>query len=102
MTRKELDKYLNVIKAHRRKVREYRNAVSKLSYGVADDYAESLEESYIKLIAKLAGDNGRWIDWYIYENDFGRRKHEAGYDGNTKPIKSTRDLLNLIEEYKRR
>jgi hypothetical protein len=102
MTRKELDRHLSVIKTHRRKVGEYRHAVSRLSDGVADDFSEGLEESYIKLVANIAGDNGRWIDWYIYENDFGRKKYEAGYDGKMKPIKNTRDLLRLIEEGKKK
>jgi hypothetical protein len=102
MTRKELDRYLKVIKTHRRMVREYRSAVSRLSDGVAIDFSGGLEEAYVKLIAELAGDAYRWIDWYIYENDFGRKKYEAGYDGNLKPIKSTRDLLNLIQEEKTR
>ena len=102
MTRKELDRYLKVIKTHRRMVGEYRRAVSRLSDGVAIDFSEGLEEAYIKLIAKLSGDTDTWIEWHIYENDFGRKKHEAGYDGNLKPIKSTRDLLNLIEEGKKR
>jgi len=102
MTRKELDRYLKVIKTHRRMVREYRSAVSRLADGIAIDFSEGLEEAYVKLVAKLAGDTGRWIDWYIYENDFGRKKYEAGYDGNLKPIKSTRDLLNLIEKGKKR
>jgi hypothetical protein len=102
MTRKELDRYLKVIKTHRRKVSEYRHAVSRLSDGVADDFSEGLEEAYIKLVTKLANDKLNWIEWYIDENDFGRKKYEAGYDGKMRPVKSTRDLLNLIEEGKKR
>jgi hypothetical protein len=102
MTRKELDRYLTVIKTHRRKVREYRHAVSQLTEGIVLDYSEDLETAYVAMISKLAGDTNSWVDWYIYENDFGRKKHEAGYDGKLKPIKSTRDLLNLIEEGKKK
>ena len=102
MTRKELDRYLKVIKTHRRKVHEYRRAVYRLADGLAFDYAQELEDAYISMIEKLAGDTSCWIGWYVYECDFGRKKHEAGYDGNLKPIKRTRDLLNLIEEGKKR
>jgi hypothetical protein len=102
MTRKELDKHLQIIKDHRAKVSMYRNAVLLLSDGVADDFSYCLECAYIKLVSELAGDTGAWIDWYINENDFGRKKYEAGYNGKMKPIKNTRDLLNLIEEGKKR
>ena len=102
MTRKELDKHLNIIKAHRNNVDNYIHAVKQLSEGIAIDYSYDIECAYIKLVSELAGDTGAWIDWYINENDFGRKKYEAGYDGKMKQIKSTRDLLDLIEEGKKR
>ena len=37
-----------------------------------------------------------WIMWHIFENDYGSKGHEAGYHGNLKPIKTTSDLLWLI------
>ena len=39
-----------------------------------------------------------WIDWFIYENDFGNRKMEAGYNNKTKQIKNASDLYRLIVE----
>ena len=102
MTRKELDKHLNIIKAHRGNVDNYIHAVEHLCEGIAIDYSYDLECAYIKLVSELAGDTGAWIEWYIDENDFGRKKYEAGYDGKMKQIKSTRDLLDLIEEGKKR
>ena len=98
MTRKELDEHLNIIKAHRSNVDNYIHAVKHLSEGIAIDYSYDIECAYIKLVSQLAGDDGNWISWYIDENDFGRKKFRAGYDGKMKQIKSTRDLLNLIEE----
>jgi hypothetical protein len=102
MTRKELDEHLNIIKAHRSNVDNYIHAIKQLSDGIAIDYSYDLECAYISLVSKLAGDTGDWISWYVDENDFGRKKYEAGYDGKMKQIKSTRDLLNLIEEGKKR
>ena len=102
MTRKELDRHFNVIKTYHRKRRAAERGLMPLTTEypcilIADD----LEDGYIKAIAELAGDKDQFIDWYIYENDFGRKKYEAGYDGKMKPIKNTRDLLNLIEEGKK-
>ena len=103
MTRKELDRHFNVIKTYHRKRRAAERGLMPLTTEypcilIADD----LEVGYIKAIAELAGDKDQWIYWYIYENDFGRKEMEAGFDGKMKRIKSTRDLLNLIEEGKKR
>ena len=65
MTRKELDKHLNIIKAHRNNVDNYIHAVKQLSEGIAIDYSYDIECAYIKLVSELAGDTGAWIDWYI-------------------------------------
>jgi hypothetical protein len=42
-----------------------------------------------------------WIDWFIYENDFGNRKMEAGY-GKMKQIKNASDLYQLIIDKNRK
>ena len=62
-------------------------------------------ESVFKLLdvavnatASALGDNSEWLVWMIYENECGRRGHEAGYDGQIKPIRTVEDLLDLIEE----
>ena len=44
------------------------------------------------------GDNGEWIDWFINENDCGRKAYEAGYEGRLRPIRTVEDLLDLIEQ----
>jgi hypothetical protein len=44
------------------------------------------------------GDTAHWVNWMVYENDCGHRGHEAGYTGNTKPIRTADDLLQLIED----
>ena len=38
-----------------------------------------------------------WIDWYIYENDFGKNKYEAGTKTTTKKITKIKDLWELIK-----
>ena len=48
--------------------------------------------------ASAIGDSaGEWLDWFVHDNDCGRRGHEAGYDGQIKPIRTVEDLLDLIE-----
>lgn len=37
-----------------------------------------------------------WIMWHILENDYGAKGYEAGNTGDLKPIKTTEDLLSII------
>ena len=37
-----------------------------------------------------------WISWYIYDNDCGKKAMKAGYHGKTKPIRTSRQLAQLI------
>lgn len=43
-------------------------------------------------------DQQEWLEWYIYDNDCGAAKMEAGYDGVVTAIKNSRDLAKLIVE----
>ena len=43
-------------------------------------------------------DQTEWIEWYIYENNCGTDKLEAGYDDKWSPIENSRDLAKLIVE----
>jgi hypothetical protein len=47
---------------------------------------------------RLLGSNYTWLDWYCWDNEMGKKGHDAGYDGNLKPIKTLDDLLDLIEK----
>jgi hypothetical protein len=55
----------------------------------------SLEFS-LKLVEGKYNDKSNWISWYIYENDWGKKEYEAGYDNNMKKICSVEDLYNII------
>jgi hypothetical protein len=39
-----------------------------------------------------------WLEWYIYDNDCGAAKMEAGFGDVVNPIKNSRDLAKLIVE----
>jgi hypothetical protein len=57
----------------------------------------TLQDAYTKAVSKLVGDDGEWLDWFAHENDFGRKKMEAGPTGNMRPIKDLEDLLWAME-----
>ena len=43
-------------------------------------------------------DEFEWISWYVYENDCGEKKMEAGYDDKVSQISTPRQLAKLIVE----
>lgn len=49
---------------------------------------------------EITGKDTGWIGWFIWENDCGKRKMEAGYDGKMKPIETIDDLIDLMLEKK--
>jgi hypothetical protein len=50
-----------------------------------------------KAIEELINPNGfDWIEWFIWENNFGESGLDAGFDGKTKPIKNVDDLWELM------
>ena len=59
---------------------------------------DKLIESYIELIAEKVEDDSKWIEWFIYENEWGLKKYTAGFEGEMKPIANLRDLYDLIKD----
>ena len=61
----------------------------------------SLLDSAIESTSAAIGDTGKWIDWYINDNDCGRNGYEVTY-ANTKKIvvfvvNNTSDILDVVE-----
>jgi hypothetical protein len=54
-------------------------------------------DNYIRLLSEMVGDDDNWISWYVFDNDLGMRKMEAGYDGHVVKITSIDMLWKLIE-----
>ena len=52
----------------------------------------------MNIIAKKYDDlNAEWISWYIYENNWGKDKMEAGLDGKTFPIITIKDIWTVMK-----
>jgi endonuclease IV len=37
-----------------------------------------------------------FITWFIYDNDYGKKGYKAGYGKKLKPIKTVKDLYNIL------
>jgi hypothetical protein len=57
-----------------------------LMEGLANDFLLELTDEYTI----------DWVNWFIWENDFGEKEMEAGEKGNLKPIKTLDDLFECI------
>ena len=61
----------------------------------------SLFETASKLASDEIKDDWQWLEWFIYDNNCGKRGLEAGEAGTKlKPIKTPEDLINFLEKTK--
>ena len=54
------------------------------------------------LMDRIYSPKNNWISWWVWDADMGKSKPKAGYDGNTKIIKTVEDLWCLICEEEKR
>lgn len=87
--------------------KEFLKNIRKLQedYNLLDRFAElglfinlKVIDAFINLIAEKLGDKEGWLDWWIYENDFGRSGLEVSdKDGNIILTTTPRDIYDLIK-----
>ena len=59
-------------------------------------------DNIIELLAMLTNDKNEWIDYWIYELDFGKKANEyecKDYNGKIIPLNTIEDLWNLLNDY---
>ena len=56
----------------------------------------------IKVISDIVGDDGEWIEWYIYEKEWGTKEDMEVTDvnNNVVPSETLEDLWGLIQSSK--
>lgn len=93
MTLKQLQKILE----HRRKVDKIFRDAEKV--GIIDINGPLFNTVWhaIEAVTSVVDPYG-WIDWFVYENDYGTRELQATVNEKTFKVKSAKDLLALIKE----
>ena len=103
MTAKELDERLQPIKDYLQQCKEASKILEIFASGsfVAVDFGSQLLHAYIDAISRELGDTGEdtWLDWFIWENEFGKKKYDAVVDGKTYVVKNTAVLLMVIKAW---
>lgn len=102
LTFKEFDKYITDMKSIselNNGFRELTTKFNKSSKEQCDIMFPSLFHNTVELLEKLTNDQYKYIDYFIYEIDFGRLDDKYGvtdYDGNKIPLKTTKDLWDVL------
>lgn len=102
MNRKEKIKHLKWLEKYVKRNEKLTDSLIKQGYSIESNIVSELgfqSTSVINMVAKLVGDNFTWVDWHIYENDYGKKKYEAGRDGQLKKICNWGDLLDVVEDF---
>jgi hypothetical protein len=95
--KEEINELISV-KKHIDKVNEdLFKVIGRNPEGPIQDAIHDLFNRLLVKTAVLVGDDGGWLDWYIFENDMGESEYEAGYDNDMRPICNVDDLLWLID-----
>jgi len=59
----------------------------------------ALEMEYTRSVARLVGDDNKWLEWYWLEIDMGSKEHntvQLNNENDLRNIKTTGDLAQLI------
>jgi len=98
MDKAEFNQAINSLKSFKEIKRNISNNLRTLCNDfTVIDFTYVFEDAYIHLIELAMNDKSGWIDWFIYENDFGKKEMAAGYDTVVKPIKNNDDLYDLMQ-----
>ncbi len=103
ITYEEFERYIDSIKM----VQDVENKLLGISSDVRTKskseftlYYPSLITEVVELLGKIVGDKYCWIDYYIWELDFGKQSdflQVTDANGNPIPLKTTKELWNLIK-----
>jgi hypothetical protein len=93
MTLKQLQRILE----HRRKVEKIFRDAEKV--GIIDINGPLFNTVWhaIESVTCIVDPHG-WIDWFVYENEYGDKELKATVNNKTFKVKSAKDLLALIKE----
>lgn len=90
--------YLNQYKMHIEQFEKISNTVG-FGDGPLCDSVYQLAEALIDACSDLIKDKHSWIPWFVYDNEFGKRKFGANFaSGKEIRVETLDDLRRVIEE----
>lgn len=101
MTKESFITYMDSIRMFQAESDSLNSNLSAISPGAICEVGYKFLDDYIKLLSEAVGDEDDWIEWYVFENNMGKRGMKAGYGGKEKKITTLDQLWGLIQEGKR-
>lgn len=75
------------------------NVISPSSTGVCEFGSEFIDD-YIKVVEICLGDKYGWFSWFVFENDFGKRKLHTKIDDKEYTICDEKDFYEMFMIFK--
>lgn len=103
MVKEQFIKLMTVIKERYYLLESIYDKLNGLFGDVSDGFIDNTSLfPLIKVIADIVGDGESWIEWYIYEKEWGTKEDlgVADGDGNVIPSETLEDLWELIQSSK--
>jgi hypothetical protein len=97
MTKEQFATKIEEIRRFSKEIDILNTHLQAIAPGAVCEFGGFFLDDYIRVLLELVGDDSGWISWYVFDNEFGKRKLEAGYDGNVVKITSIDMLWKLIE-----
>jgi len=99
MTYENFKKYMEFVKYRREFLRGLENLMGDY-FGSWISLEGEYESKYLDLLKDVFDDKEDWISYWVYELDFGKeaKKDTITDNGKNIPIKTIKDLYNLINE----
>jgi hypothetical protein len=97
MNYNEFTKALHGLKAfiqEREKLQGVLDVISPSSTGVVE-FGNSFIDAYMKLLSRALGDENEWVEWFVYENDFGAKGMEVICNGVEYPITDEKTFYDV-------
>lgn len=103
MTKEQFIRLMTVIKKKYEETEKFWDDFYDLFGSCGDKLAEAISlDEIISVISEIIGDNKYWIEWYIYEKEWGIKEDVGVADANNNiiPSETLEDLWRLIQNSK--
>lgn len=97
MTKESFFIYMKSIQQFLNESDSLNSNLKAITHGAICEVGYHFLDDYIKLLSEAVGDADNWIEWYVFENDMGKKRMKAGYNEEPKRIVTLDQLWDLIQ-----
>lgn len=64
------------------------------------EFGNKFIDDYINVVEIALNDTGNWFSWFVFDNDFGRKKLTVNFDGEEFVISDEKTFFEIIVFFK--